>query len=318
MQYRTLLELELKEIKALMLDGINQTPDDIHQAIENLVNGGGKQLRPALVLLSCHLFNAPYAKGKYVAAAVEMLHTATLIHDDLIDNALKRRGSDTLNVSFSSAITVLSGDITFAIAAKFAALSENIVLVRKFALTLETICQGELNQLLNGHHRIPTQTEYYNRIYAKTASLFSLCTEAGAILADCEPADVERAKSIGQYLGTAFQIADDVLDFMGNEKRLGKPVAGDLKEGLITLPVLHYYEQHPDDKRIQALINGNIKFHEIQTLVADLRQSDTADWAMDEAKALIEKTRGLLMYYPATPYRDAIEEMANFTVQRRY
>lgn len=318
MLYRTLLETELKEIQALMLEAVNQTPSDIRFAINKLVNGGGKQLRPSLVLLSCHVFNAPYAKTKYVAAAVEMLHTATLIHDDLIDNAFMRRGSDTLNANYSSAVTVLSGDITFAIAAKFAALSENILLVQKFALTLETICQGELNQMLTGHNTIPSISDYYNRINAKTASLFSLCTEAGSILAGCSSEQAEQARSFGQHLGMAFQIADDVLDFMGSERHLGKPVAGDLREGLITLPVLHYHEQHPHDSRIQSIIEGKIDTEEIHTLVADLRKSEAAEWAMHEANTFINKALDVLTQYPATPYRDAMEEIAKFAVQRRY
>jgi len=318
MQYRTLLKTELQEVKELMLGAVNQIPNDISRAIGKLVNGRGKQLRPALVLLACRMCNAPYSKARYVAAAVEMLHTATLIHDDLIDNALIRRGSDTLNVNYSAAVTVLTGDITFAIAAKFAALSENILLVQKFSATLETICLGELNQMLTGHNTIPTVTDYYNRIYAKTASLFSLCTEAGAILAGCSLEEAERARSVGRLLGMAFQLADDVLDFEGSESHLGKPIGGDLKEGLITLPVLHFYEQHPNDARIQAIINGEIKPQEIKLLVSDLRNSDTAEWGMNEANNFIDKALALLANYPATPYRNAMEEIARFAVERCY
>ena len=318
MQYQSLLKTELQEVKDLMLDAINQIPTDISSAISKLVNRGGKQLRPSLVLLACNVFNAPYRKALYAASAVEMLHTATLIHDDLIDNALIRRGSETLNANFSSAATVLSGDISFAIAAKFAALSDNVVLVNKFAATLETICKGELNQLLNGHNAIPTVQNYYNRIESKTASLFSLCTESGAILAGCSADEADCARQFGHNLGLAFQIADDVLDFMGSERYLGKPVGGDLKEGLITLPVLHFYEQNKDDSRIQAILNNHITPHDLQALVSDLRQSDSADWAMQQAHHLISQALVLLMNYPATPHRNAMEEIARFSVQRRY
>jgi heptaprenyl diphosphate synthase len=318
MQYLNLLKKELQDVKVLMLDAINETPSDIRNAIKKLVNGGGKQLRPALVLLAGHLYKAPYDKTRYAAAAVEMLHTATLIHDDLIDNSLFRRGEQTLNAHYSPAITVLSGDITFAIAAKFAALSENVQLVTEFALTLETICQGELNQMLNGHHTIPTVENYYTRINAKTASLFSLCTQAGAILAGCTAKEIENAKTLGHHLGLAFQIVDDVLDFMGNETHLGKPIGGDLKEGLITLPVLHFYNQHPDDARIQAIVHSDIKPNDIKSLIQDLRNSDAADWAMGEANHFIDTALALLMRYPESPYRNAIEEITTFAVKRRY
>jgi geranylgeranyl pyrophosphate synthase len=318
MQYQTLLKTELHDVKDLMLRAINQIPSEISQAISQLVNRGGKQLRPSLVLLSCNVCNAPADKALYAAAAVEMLHTATLIHDDLIDNASTRRGTNTLNAVYSTAATVLSGDITFAIAARFAALSDNVMLVKKFAQTLEKICQGELNQMLNGHNSIPTVSEYFRRIEAKTASLFSLCTESGAILAGCSSKESDNAREFGYNLGLAFQIADDVLDFMGTENRLGKPVGGDLKEGLITLPVLHYYQEHLNDPRINAILEKQGQPEDIRTLVADLRNSDAADWSMQQANLLVEKALNLLKTNPATPYRHAMEEIARFAVQRSF
>jgi geranylgeranyl pyrophosphate synthase len=318
MQYQKLLQTELQEVKNLMLRAINRIPAEINQVIGKIVNRGGKQLRPSLVLLSSYLHNAPHKKTLYAAAAVEMLHTATLIHDDLIDNASLRRGSRTLNATHSPAATVLGGDITFAMAAKFAALSDNVLLVNKFALTLETICQGELNQMIKGHNSIPTVTDYFNRIEAKTASLFALCTESGAVLAGCSASDIENARLFGHHLGLAFQIADDVLDFMGSENRLGKPVGGDLKQGLITLPVLHFYEQRSDDPRIQAVLHNNITSRDLKALVLDLRNSDAADWAMAQATKLIDDSLQLLSKYPETPYRSAMEEIARFAVHRRY
>lgn len=318
MQYDTLLKTELADVKDLMLSAIAQIPENISDVIIQLINGGGKHLRPSLVLLASHICEAPYEKARYAAAAVEMLHTATLIHDDLIDNALIRRGAQTLNSRYPSAITVLGGDITFAMAAKFAALSENVTLVNKFASTLETICQGELNQMLKGHNTLPTVDEYYQRIWAKTASLFALCTETGAILARCSEKDAENARNFGRYLGLAFQIADDVLDFMGSESLLGKPVGADLREGLITLPVLHYYQKHPEDTRIQDMLDKKVTPHDIQGLVTDLRHSDAAAWAMDQAKNFTTKALAILMTYPPTPYRDAMEQIASFAVERHY
>jgi geranylgeranyl pyrophosphate synthase len=318
MQYQLLLQSELLGVQSLMLDAIKKIPADISRAIRNLILRGGKQLRPSLVWLSSYMCDAPHNTALYAAAAVEMLHTATLIHDDLIDNAITRRGAETLNMNFTPASTVLSGDITFAMAARFAALTDNVVLVHKFAETLETICEGEINQMLNGHHALPTVQEYFDRIEAKTASLFSLCTEAGAILAGCPTEQTEDAKQFGRLLGLAFQIADDILDIMGSENNMGKPIGSDLREGLITLPVVHYYEQHSDDNRIQSLLDNCISTQDLQALVDDLRASDSADWAMNEANHLITQARKLLIQYPPTPFRNAMEEIATFAVQRRY
>ena len=172
--------------------------------------------------------------------------------------------------------------------------------------------------MLNGHNSIPTVKDYYDRIEAKTASLFALCTESGAILAGRSTDEVENARQFGHHLGLAFQIADDVLDFMGSERHLGKPVGGDLKQGLITLPVLHYYEQHTDDARIQSILNNSVTLQDLNALVTDLRESDAASWAMHQANDLINNALKLLMNYPPTPYRNAMEEIARFAIQRRF
>ena len=245
-----------------------------------------------------------------------MLHTATLIHDDLIDNADVRRGVETLNATWSPAATVLVGDLMFAHAAELATRSENIHLVRRFAQTLSTICRGELDQLLNGRGSLPTEAAYYERIYSKTASLFGLATEAGPILAG-EPAEgCDRARRFGVLLGQAFQIADDVLDFIGSESMLGKPLGSDLRQGLITLPVLHFAETHPDDPRVSAVLSHTAGSAIIASLVHDLRASDAAEWTMARAAAHVEEALNLLVAYPASVYRDALYEIAAFATQR--
>ncbi|MDF1514228.1 MAG: polyprenyl synthetase family protein [Anaerolineae bacterium] len=318
MQYRTLLGQELVAVTELMLSAINQLPAEIDSGIAKLIKSGGKKLRPALVILSSHLYDVSQQQTCYAAAAVEMLHTATLIHDDLIDNAELRRGQNTLNTRQSSAVTVLSGDMTFALAAKFAAFTRNPVLVHNFALTLETICKGELNQLLNGHNILPTKEAYYERIYEKTASLFSLCTKSGAILSGANSDEITRAGSIGYHIGLAFQIADDVLDFMGSEQQLGKPVGGDLLQGIITLPMLRYIDKNPDDPRLLTILENKANHQLIKQLIIDLRQSDAGDWAMAEAVRFIDMALVQLKTYSESPYRLAVEEIAEFAVKRRY
>lgn len=318
LQYTTLLRDELQAVHTTMLEIAETVPDIVAAAITGIIDSGGKRLRPALVLLSAHIFGASTGNAIPIAAATEMLHTATLIHDDLIDNARIRRGTETLNVSWTPAATVLTGDIAFAWSAKLATRGDNLALVQHFSETLQIICNGELNQMFAGKGHIPTETAYFDRIFAKTASLFALCARVGPILTAQPERHVAQMYRFGKLLGEAFQIVDDVLDFMGDEAILGKPVASDLRQGLITLPVLHYYRHHPDDARIRAALTLDAGDEAIRSLVDALRSSDAVDWAMEKVAARITEALGILAHYPDSPYRQALEEMATFAARRRY
>ncbi len=327
LQYRALLSEELAAVETLLLEvhrlQANVSPL-IQKALRSLVMSGGKRLRPALALLSAYLYGSPLPANIYpVAASLEMLHTATLIHDDLLDHAKVRRGHRTLNTRWTMGATVLGGDLAFSWAANLISQGEDTHLMRRFAETLGVICNGELNQLFHGRGTVPTPEAYYERIFAKTASLFELAAEAGPRLRQRPEEEIDRLRHFGRLLGLAFQIADDVLDFMGDEATLGKPVGGDLRQGLITLPVLYYLEQHPDDRRVQAILD-RVRAEEppeesvVQALLVDLRRSQVADRAMATAEAHIEEALGLLEAYPPSPYRAALEEIARFAVRRRY
>ena len=317
LSYRTLLHDELKAVEQLMLTTLTDVPADVQQAVAGLIQNGGKRLRPALVLLSAHICEADLQQTLPVAAAVELLHTATLIHDDLIDNATLRRGAKTLNASWPPAATVLAGDTAFAWAAKLASQGQSLPLVTRFSGTLVTICSGELNQMFARDH-IPTHDEYYARIFAKTASLFAMATEVGALLAKCSPAKVQAARNFGKLLGEAFQIADDVLDLMGDVATVGKPVGEDVRQGIITLPVLCYLETHPNDERVHAAATSQADADTLDTLIADIRASTAAEQAMAQAQAHIQQALTLLTTYPHSPYREAMADIARFAVQRKY
>jgi geranylgeranyl pyrophosphate synthase len=321
LQYAMMLRDELPAIHATMLEVQKRLPDPVAPALATIINSGGKRLRPALVLLSAHMFDVDTASAIPVAAAVEMLHTATLIHDDLIDSALVRRGEQTLNANWSAAATVLTGDVAFAWAAELATRSQSLTLMERFSETLAIICSGELNQMFANRNQIPTEADYYNRIFSKTASLFALAAESGPLLARSAEADIQKLRMFGKLLGEAFQIVDDVLDFMGDEDTLGKPVGSDLHQGIITLPVLHYCQRHPDDARIHAVLARDKHARNesaVQSLIADLRQSDAAEWAMHQAEKRSTEAQVLLNAYPDTPYRRAMQEIAAFAVRRQH
>jgi geranylgeranyl pyrophosphate synthase len=279
---------------------------------------GGKRLRPSLVLLSSHTCAADREVALLAAAGVEMLHTATLVHDDLIDNALIRRGIATLNATWPPTATVLAGDILFALAAKMVARTGSNALVRRFAETLEAICAGELSQLFDRDGGIPTVPGYYERIYAKTGSLFALCTESGPLLAGCAEDVTARARAVGQLLGKAYQITDDVLDLVGTTTRLGKPAGTDLRQGIITLPMILYAESNPSDSRLHAVAAREADEAALSSLVNDVRVSDAPDEAMSIARSHVEEALALLESFPATPHRRAFAEILRFGVQRRF
>ena len=229
---------------------------DLRAALEQLLEAGGKRVRPTIVLLAGNMLGADQDKLVTLGAALEMLHTATLVHDDLIDSALLRRGMATLNSKWSPAATVLTGDFLFARAARLASEIDNLRLMQRFAETLAIIVNGELTQLFTARGLISRQN-YYTRIYAKTASLFEMSGLSAGMVSTDDEAVQNALKTYGYETGMAFQIVDDVLDFSGEPQIVGKPLGSDLLQGLVTLPAIYYAETHPDDPDVEALRQGN-------------------------------------------------------------
>ncbi len=321
LRYTELLKDDLRAVEKRLTVQVDDVPTPVLQAVHTLIQSGGKRLRPALVLLTTHLFSGDanaLDAARWLAAAVEMLHTATLIHDDFIDGTGTRRGIPTLHSHWSPAATVLVGDLAFAWAARLAARGDNLEIIRRFTETLEIICGGELAQILRDQDKPPTVKRYYRRIFAKTASLFALSTETGARLANGTPANVENLRRFGRLVGLAFQITDDVLDMIGDEATLGKPAGSDLRQGLVTLPVLYYREAHPADDRVARALNGESDTAKLEALLADLQHSTAPRRALATARSHTDEALNILRRYPTDPYREALEEIARFAVERSF
>jgi geranylgeranyl pyrophosphate synthase len=249
---------------------------------------------------------------------VELLHTATLVHDDVIDNSLFRRGLPTLNASWSPGATILTGDYLFARAAELAAETGSVRIVTIFAQTLMTIVGGELQQLFSdGHGQVPTQEEYHQRIYAKTASLFAAGTQCGGILCGASEQEIEALRNYGYHLGMAFQIVDDILDFRGDEDRIGKPVANDLRQGIATLPVMLFAEKSPDHPTImKAVRRERVTDDEMLAVVEQIRASGSVEGAMESARQFVRQAQASLETLPDNRYRQAMHGLADYTVAR--
>ena len=291
----------------------------VAEALGNLLGSGGKRVRPALSLLTGRLYPSDTSQVISLAAAVEMLHTATLVHDDVVDGSLLRRGSPTLNARWSPGATILTGDYVFAVAADLAAQTDNVRVMRIFARTLMTIVTGELRQQFSGTQQRQTRDDYFKRIYAKTASMFELATEAAGVLINASEEQIAALKDFGHDLGIAFQIMDDVLDFVGDASQVGKPVANDLRQGIVTLPVIDYLDAHPDDRRVDTLLrNGRRTDEVVLPIVEAVRASGSVDRALAEARDFVQRSKQRLSLLPDNESRQAMIQLADYMVLRSY
>jgi geranylgeranyl pyrophosphate synthase len=304
------------EVENKMRDTANGHHPEIGAALNHLLSSGGKRVRPAVTLLTGGMLDADQDKLISLAASIELLHTATLVHDDLIDGALLRRGIPTLNAQWTPGATVLTGDFIFACAAKLAAQTDSVELMYLFSETLATIVNGEITQMFSRNVGYLLD-EYLNRIYAKTGSLFVLATTAPAILSPMRDTMYDAAREFGYGIGMAFQIIDDVLDFTGNSSSVGKPVANDLRQGLITLPALYYQEINPEDPNLLRILNGkNIGDDDLNELVSEIQISGAIERSIEQANIFINQAQTALKALPQTPEHEALESLSKYVVDR--
>jgi geranylgeranyl pyrophosphate synthase len=282
------------------------------------MNAGGKRIRPALTILVGKMLGAPTHSLISLASAIELLHTATLVHDDLIDGSLLRRGMPTLNSKWSPGATVLTGDFMFARAAKLAAETNSVPVMKLYSNTLTIIVNGEIAQLLGSRCKADRQS-YFKRIYAKTASLFETSAMSAALVSNTDPDTTEAMRFFGHEVGMAFQIVDDILDFTGDQSTVGKPVGSDLRQGIVTLPALVYVEAHPGDPLAQALNRGEcLSDEQVTCLVDSVRKSDAIRRSHQEAVTFVERGLHTLRHMPPSSERYALEELANYIVERKF
>lgn len=306
----------LPEVEARMRIQTDGYHPALKKALDQLLDAGGKRVRPTVVLLVSSMLGVDREDSLNLAAAVELLHTATLVHDDLIDGSTLRRGSPTLNSTWNAPATILAGDFLFSQAASLGAQVESPVVMRMFASTLSTIVNGEIAQIFE-RNAVTHREDYEQRIYAKTATMFEMAARAPAFLVGKEDKYDEALRIYGYSVGMAFQIVDDVLDFSSDVKTLGKPIASDLRIGLLTLPAIYYLESHPTDDRLKQFQAGvQLKPVVMEALVMDIINSGGVDQARTEADQLIKKALAALKQLPACSERDSLVELANYVVDR--
>lgn len=307
----------LNEVEKLMVSQAEGYHPDLQAAIKLLLSTGGKRIRPSLILLIGDMLEADVQKTIILGASIELLHTATLVHDDLIDGALLRRGAPTLNSKWNPAATILTGDFIFSCAAHLISKTDSIEIVEIFSKTLTTIVNGEINQLFTSKCNV-NRSDYEQRIYAKTASLFETSAITATILSGGARQVREALRQYGYNLGMAFQIVDDVLDYSGSEASIGKPVGGDLRQGLITAPVLFYLSAHPEDPDFSSFQKGKCVDDEdrLQTIIQKIAASDAIQLSLDEARRYSDLARESLSLFRDCPQKQALIEIADFIVKR--
>ena len=306
----------LAAVEARLRQAVQDQHSSLAAATERLLNAGGKRIRPAICLMAAGIFGADPDRTISLAAAVEMMHTATLVHDDLIDGALLRRGVPTLNADWPADAIVLAGDYLFARAASLIAQTNDTHVVDLFARTLMTVVNGEIRQRFSGRGYV-SRDDYYERIYAKTAAMFVLATEAAATLGGADRARLEALSEFGRQVGMAFQIVDDTLDFIGTPDQIGKPVGSDLRQGLFTLPAIYYAQAHPDDADMMALLNGNARDPgTISRVVAAVRTSGAVDEALRDARTFVARGQLALERLPPSPAVAILSAVSQYIVAR--
>ena len=291
----------------------------IRTVADYIIGSGGKRLRPTLVLLSANAFGATGDARHELAAVIEFIHTATLLHDDVVDESSLRRGRKTANAEFGNAASVLVGDFLYSRAFQMIVAAGSLRIMKVLADATNVIAEGEVLQLLNVHDADTVEESYLRVIRYKTAKLFEAATQVGAIIGGASEEAVVALAGYGMHLGTAFQVIDDVLDYSGDLTETGKNLGDDLAEGKPTLPLI--YAMRAGDTKERELIRHAIEHGgkaDLERVVAAILRTGALDYARERARAEADTAIARLAHVPHSAYRDSLLQLAHFSVERKF
>src|SRR5438105_6356197 len=296
--------------------------DILNSASMHALGAPGKRLRTALTLLSGKMKTYRFDKLLPLSVAFEMVHLATLIHDDIVDNAKTRRGNPTVNAVWGDHIAILLGDYYFAKTAGLIADINDNRIDHLFSDTVATVCEGTIMEMMTAGRIDLTLESYYEKIKNKTACLIAACCKGGATVSHATEEEIVLLYAYGLNLGTAFQIIDDVLDYTEDQATIGKPVGNDLRQGMVTLPLIYALQEQPLNGRLQQIqnvLNGTPHTEEdILSIVKWVVNGVGVQQAQDDAAQYAAKAREALYYFPASHNRDVLDELIDFVVSRRH
>ena len=288
----------------------------LSELLGHVLASKGKRLRPTIALLASRFSEHDHETTEKMATAVELLHIASLVHDDTVDGSATRHGRATISSLWGRDVAVQTGDYVFASAAALVCETGNIRVIRRFSQTIMDLATGQLREVAETHDPDGTREDYMARIYAKTASLFVVAAEAGAALSGASVETVEAMSSYGRSLGLAFQIVDDILDFEGVEDHIGKPVGSDLANGVLTLPAIIAMERSPNGNPVRDLFRdpGNERY--LREAVVMVQDPAVIRDAYAVARSYCDSAHDSLKAVPVGPERDSLSEIVDYVLKR--
>jgi heptaprenyl diphosphate synthase/octaprenyl-diphosphate synthase len=305
---------DLQIVDQIVVERVQPRLAVIKIASQHILTSGGKRIRAAMALLAAQLGRYDLDRVVHSAAAVELIHAASLVHDDLVDEAARRRGAVTVHTRWDGDVALMVGDYLFALAAAEMALAPDPRIIAYFSHGVMTICEGELSPVMDAAPLDKATEQYMYKIGCKTAALFEAACKAGMVCGGGTQAEVDALGRFGYQLGLAFQIVDDVLDFTADEGTLGKPAGNDLREGTITLPLIYAVDSGADGL-LELLDARPISDEQLSWGIGEVRRLGTAR-AMDDARAALERALVHLNEFPDSPAKHALGEIARFVVTR--
>ncbi len=317
-QVRAAVSAELDAVNSVIIEQLRSDVDMVENVGQYIVDAGGKRLRPMLALLASSALGAISDRQIKFAAVIEFIHTATLLHDDVVDVSELRRGRPTANSAFGNAPSVLVGDFLYTRAFQLMVSLENHALLKMMADTTNTIAAGEVLQLIRAGDAETTEAQYYDVIDRKTAALFAAACEGAALLADAGASDVQLMGRCGRNIGIAFQLVDDLLDYEGDPAETGKNVGDDLAEGKPTLPLIHVMREGNAEQveLVRAAIRDKNRDN-LPEIVAAVKACGSLDYTREAAENCRDEALADLGRLPDTPARNSLIRLAHIAVDRR-
>ncbi|MDD9892582.1 MAG: polyprenyl synthetase family protein [Gammaproteobacteria bacterium] len=316
---RALLATDMEAVDQLIQDSLTTREPLVNLVGHHIVNSGGKRLRPMLVLLAANALGCDAKTRQIMAVVIEYIHTATLLHDDVVDESMLRRGAETANAKWGDHASVLVGDFLYSRAFQLMVQLQDLRIMDIMADTTNVIAEGEVMQLVNCGDPDTTEERYYQVIESKTARLFEAATRSAAALAGADATTQDALGEYGLCLGRAYQLIDDVLDYSSNSEEMGKNLGDDLAEGKPTLPLIYVMREGNDEQK--ALVSNAIEhggIDKIDEIRAAIDATGALQYTADRANAESEAAVNALNALPASDYKQAMIELAQFTVSRNY
>lgn len=310
---------DIEAVNRVIQNSLHSDVSLVNQVAHYIINSGGKRLRPILVLLSAGLFGEIKPHHHELAAVVEFIHTATLLHDDVVDQSAKRRGQNTANALFGNSASVLVGDFVYSRAFQMMVVIKNMRVMEVLSNATNVIAEGEVLQLLNIHNADVTNEAYLQVIQYKTAKLFEAAMQLGAIISQANAPDEAALSQYGLRIGTAFQLIDDVLDLTGNETEIGKTLGDDLREGKPTLPLL--FAMKNGTAKETAAIKHAIEFgglDDLQVVLNVVIRTGALDYVRTMAQREAQDAMAAIAHFKDSVYKQALLALAEFSIHRNY